>query len=222
MNVSPLSARESARVRAALAGLVEGYGLDLARVAALVGAPAETLERLMRGLASPDDDLARRIDGFASAMAYNSLQAWKARVSASSGYEMLIDRTLTVIAVNGSHAALGGRRARAQGTVDPALFLGHKYNALLPSLDCTLIETHGNGIDDLVPLGFFEGRLRRVRFCAEINAGPVTRNGVHEIWPVETADEGIIAHAALHERNDMPRVLTSPGIHVHWREVVRA
>lgn len=220
MTVSPISLRESARVREALAGLVDAYGLDVERIAALVGAPEGMLQRLMHGLASPDVDLARRIDAVAFAMALNSLQAWKARVSASSGYEMLIDRTLTVIAVNGANAVPG--RRKAQGALGPAFFLGQKYNVLLPSLDCTLIETHGSGIDDLVPLGFFEGRIRCVRFCAEINAGPLTRNGVHEIWPVETADEGIIAHAALHERNDMPRVLTSPGIHVHWREVVRA
>lgn len=220
MTVAPFSAREAARVREALAGLVEGYGLDVVRIAALVGAPEEMLQRLMDGLAFPDDDLAQRINAFAFAMAYNSLQAWKARVSASAGYEMLIDRTLRVIAINGSNAAMGGRRA--QGTLDPVLFLGHKYNALLPSLDCTLIETHGNGIDDLVSLGFFEGRVRCVRFCAEIQAGPITRSGVHEIWPVETADEGIVAHAALHERSDMARVLTAPGVLVHWREVVRA
>lgn len=220
MTVSPFSAREAARIREALAGLVAGYGLDVERIAALVGAPEGTLQRLMQGLASPDESLAGRIDAFAFTMALNSLQAWKARVSAGSGYEMLIDRTLTVIGVTGANAALG--RRRTQGVLDPSLFLGHKYNALLPSLDCTLIETHGSGIDDLVPLGFFEGRIRCVRFCAEINVGPVTRNGVHEIWPVETADEGIVGHAALHERNEMPRVLTAPGIHVHWREVVRA
>jgi hypothetical protein len=220
VTVSPASAHEAARVRAVLASLIAAYRLDLDVIAAGTGVPVETLERVQAGLTSPGEDRARRIDQFAAAMAHNSLDAWKARISASSGYELLVDRTLTILAVNGTNQALRGRTV--QGTLDPSLFVGRTYNSILPSLDCALIETHGNGIDDLVPLGFFEGRVRCVRFCAEINAGPVTCVGVREFWPVETADAGIVAHAVLHDRYDVPKVLKLPGIYVHWREVVRA
>lgn len=220
MSASPLPVREAARVRAVLAGLIQGYRLDLDRIGALVDEPVESLQRVQAGLVSPGEDLARRVDALCGAMAYNSLEAWKARVSGSSGYEMLVDRTMTILAASGAQAAPGGRTA--QVTVDPSLFVGRTCNSVLPTLDCTLIETHGNGVDDLVPLGFFEGRLRCVRFCAEINSGPLTRIGVREFWPVETADAGIVAHGMLHDRQDMPRVLKRPGIYVHWREIVRA
>ena len=92
----------------------------------------------------------------------------------------------------------------------------------LLGVDAALIETHGNGIDDLVSIGFFDGKIRCVRFCAEMNIGTLVRTGVREFWPVETADAGIVAHCILHDRNDVAPVLTRPGIHVHWREIVRA
>jgi hypothetical protein len=59
-----------------------------------------------------------------------------------------------------------------------------------------------------------------VRFCAEINTGLFVRSGVLEFHPVETIDAGILVHHIMHRRDDIPRVLTSPGIHVHWRETI--
>lgn len=70
----------------------------------------------------------------------------------------------------------------------------------MPSLNCALIETLGNGIGDLVTIGFFDGAIRCLRFCAEMNIGTLVRTGVREFWPVEAADAG----------------------HMHWREFVRA
>ena len=176
---------------------------------------SQTFRRRTR--VAPARAFAAAVEALAMRMAHGSLAAWKRRVAASSGYELLVDRTLTILAVNAAAAR------PAKGTMhDAALFVGRKYNAILPSLDCALIETHGNGIDDLVAIGFFEGKIRCVRICVETNVGTLASVGVREFWPVETADAGIVAHCIVHDRNDITPVLTRPGIHVHWREVVRA
>lgn len=214
---TPLSQREAARVRASLSQLSSVHELDAARVAELLDERVEAVEAFASGQVEPTRAFAQRVELLALGMAQNSLAAWKRRVSASSGYELLIDETLTILAANG---AVPGRRT--QGVLAPDLFVGRKYNAVLPSLDCALIETHGNGIDDLTTIGFFDGAIRCVRFCAEINVGSVVRTGVREFWPVLTADAGIVGHCILHDRSDMPTMLKHPGVYVHWREVVRA
>jgi predicted transcriptional regulator len=217
---APLSPREVAQVRAQLARLTSVHELDLAQVADLLGEPQAAVELYASGHAAPARAVAAAVEALALRMAHGSLAAWKRRVAASSGYELLVDRTLTILAVNG--AAPGLARRTTQGVLDPSLFIGRKYNAILPSLDCALIETHGNGIDDLIAIGFFDGKIRCVRFCAEMNIGTLVRTGVREFWPVETADAGIVAHCILHDRNGVAPLLTRPGIHVHWREIVRA
>lgn len=212
-----LSPAEATRLYRNLDRLQSVHALTPTRIAELLGEAENLVERVVAGGVNPSREFAARVERLMLAMAYNSLEAWKQRISASHGYEVLIDRTLTIVAVNGANAAL--TRGKPQGPIGPQLFLGRNFNHILPSLDCTLIETPGNGIEDLLTNGFFEGKIRCVRFCAEINAGPLVRTGVHEFWPIETEDAGIVAHSILHRR-DMPRVLTAPGIHVHWREVV--
>ena len=214
-----LTAQEIVLLRADLERLCHAHACDTTRLAQLLEEPETVIAQLVTGSLPPTRDLARKVRALASRMAHNSLAAWKQRICASNGYELLIDRTLTIIAVNGASPGLD--RSKPPSPIGPHLFLGRHYNEILPSLDCTLIETQGNGIEDLHALGFFDGHVRCVRFCAEINAGPFVRTGVHEFWPIATEDAGIVAHSILH-RNNMPRVLTAPGVYIHWREVVPA
>ncbi len=214
-----LSAAEAALVIADLNRLVSVHTLTPLRIAELLAETEARVTALIEGRATPTRDVARKVAALAQRMAYNSFAAWQRRISASSGYEVLIDRTLTIVAVNGANPA--SYRGKAQSPIGPHLFLGRKYNDILPSLDCTLIQTQGSGIEDLLTIGFFDGKIRCVRLCAEINAGPFVRTGVHEFWPIETEDAGIVAHSILH-RGDMPRVLAGPGIHVYWREIIPA
>ena len=214
-----LSAVETARLHRRLACLMSAHALTPARIAELIGEPQDALGCVVAGATAPSRSLAAKIERLTLDMAHNSLTAWKRRVGASAGYELLLDRELTILAVNG--ATPGARQRRTQGYQDPSLSIGRKYNSILPSLDCALIETHGNGIDDLLTIGFFDGKIRCVRFCAEVNFGRLVRVGIREFWPVTTADAGIVAHAILHDDNEMPRTLSQPGIHVHWREVIR-
>lgn len=213
-----LSPAERARLNQNLERLIVVHALTPERIAALLDEPGSVIGHILAGAVKPSRELAQKVEHLMLNMSHNSLHAWKQRVGASAGYELLIDRSLTILAVNGSIS--GVRQRGTQGYLDPALFIGRNYNSILPSLDCALIETHGNGIEDLIKLGFFDGKIRCVRFCAEINIGKVARVGVREFWPVETADAGIVAHAVLHDSNDMPRALSAPGILVHWREIV--
>jgi hypothetical protein len=214
-----LSPEEAALVKADLERLTGVHALTPERIAALTGESPAFVEQLAAGRAEPTRAITRSLRALAQQMAHNSLAAWQRRISASHGYELLIDRTLTIIAVNGANPAA---RRKGQIMVSPDAFIGRNYNEILPPHDCALIETPRNGIADLIALGFFEGRIRCVRFCAEIVVGPLARTGVHEFWPIETTDAGIIAHTILHRRDNLPRVLTGSGVHVHWREVVMA
>ena len=213
-----LSAAERARLSQNFERLTGVHALTAERIADLIDEPAAAIGHVLAGAAKPSREIAQKVEHLMLNMAHNSLHAWMQRVNASAGYEILIDRTLTIVAVNG--ATPGIRQRGTQGHLDPALFIGRKYNSMLPSLDCALIETHGNGIEDLVKLGFFDGKIRCVRFCAEINIGTFARIGVREFWPVSTFDAGVVAHGILHDSNDLPRALSAPGIFVHWREIV--
>ncbi|MBP6013278.1 MAG: hypothetical protein KBA31_13715 [Alphaproteobacteria bacterium] len=214
-----LAAAEAALAIADLGRLVSVHALTHVCIAELLAEPEARVAALIEGRAAPTLDVARKVTALAQRMAYNSFAAWKRRISASTGYEVLIDRALTIVAVNGASPSFN--RGKPYSPIGPHLFLGRKYNDILPSLDCALIQTHGNGIEDLLTIGFFDGNVRCVRLCAEINAGLFVRTGVHEFWPIETEDAGIVAHSILH-RNEMPRVLAGAGVHVHWREIIPA
>jgi hypothetical protein len=211
--VDTIAPYAAACLRATLSHLRSTYGLDLASIAALAGANFELVAAVDAGLEPPPAALQRQIEALRRRMAFASREAWLQRVEVSRGYDMLLDQDLKIVAVTQQKTS-GGLR------IPWGLFLGRTFNELLPTLDCRLIETHGNGIDDLKTNGFFAGRIACVRFCAEINSGPVVHSGVLEFHPVETIDAGILVHHVMHRRDDIPRLLTSPGIYVHWRETV--
>lgn len=208
-----ITPRAVAHLRASLSLLRATYGLDHAGIAVLTDTSPELVADVDAGKVRPPADFQHRIETLKRRMAFASRQAWCHRVEASHGYDMLLDQELKVIAVT-QQGTLGRLK------IPRGFFAGRAFNTLLPALDCRLIETHGNGIDDLKTNGFFEGRIACVRFCAEINMGLVVRSGVFEFHPVETVDAGILVHHIMHRRSDIPRLLTGPGIHVHWRETI--
>lgn len=211
--IDQMTPRTVAHLRASLSFLRATYGLDHVGIAVLADTSLELVAAIDAGHARPPADFQHRIEMLKRRMAFASRQAWCQRVEASHGYDMLLDQDLKVIAVT-QHSTLGRLK------IPRGFFVGRAFNTLLPALDCRLIETHGNGIDDLRTNGFFEGRIACVRFCAEINTGLIVRSGVFEFHPVETVDAGILVHHIMHRRSDIPQQLTGPGIHVHWRETI--
>ena len=209
------SHRSAARVRAALSAFRVVHKLSSDRIGELLGELPEVVDACERGELFPSRELQQKVKALSLRMSYALREAWIRRVGSSSGYEMLLDRALTIVAIDGMFVAHPRPKP-----VPPAMFLGRKYKDTLASLDCTLINTHGTGLDDLHSVGFFEGKVRCVRYCAEMNVGRFAKTGVREIHPVETVDDGILAHLVMHEVTDYPRMLTEPGIFVHWRELI--
>ena len=215
---APVSQHVANKVRAALTHLHAAHALDYARLADLLEEPLPTVMACALGEMIPTTGFQKKVKSLTLRMDYASRVAWQQRIAAAGRSELLLDRELMIIAVDGMEMP-GAPRPTKSYSIPRRFFLGRKYNDLLPTLDCTLIETHGNGIDDLKTIGFFDGKIASVRFCFEVHAGDVVVVAAIEIWPIVTVDDGILAHVVVNDLPHLPRVLKKPGVHVHWRNV---
>jgi hypothetical protein len=210
----------AARAGSLLARMRNDHMLTSERVAGLLGEPPGTVAGWEAGRATPSDSAAARIEVLASQLDFASLQRWKERVTRSRGLEMLIGRDLSILAVSAPVLTEASNSSAGKPLLQTDSFLGRNANEFLPTLDCNLILRHGAGLKDLDAVGMFDGRVRCVRYSAELNYGSFARIGVFEFWPVETVDAGIVAHHVCHPLVDRKPTLSAPGIAVHWREIV--
>jgi len=212
----------AARVGALLAQLRSDHVLTIDRIAGLLGEQPGIVAGWEAGRAQVPEHATAKIEHLAGRLNFASLQSWKERVTRAHGLETLIGRDLRILAVSAAVLvetdAPGGR----QLTFPRESFLGKHCNDLLPTLDCNLILSHGAGFNDLDAVGLFDGRVRCVRYSAELNYGPFARIGVYEFWPVETVDAGIVAHHLCHPHAEQKPTLRVPGVVVHWSEIIPA
>ena len=206
------------KIRTALNHLHVAHALDYSRIADLLEEPLPTVMACAQGSVIPTIGFQEKVKVLTLRMNYASRMAWRQRVAAAGRSELLLDRELTIIAVDGMEMP-GAPRPMKSYAIPRRFFLGRKYSDILPTLDCTFVETYGNGIDDLRTMGFFDGKVACVRFCGEVHAGEVVVVAIVEIWPVVSVDDGILAHVIVNDLPHLPRVLKEPGVHIHWRDV---
>jgi len=220
--MEPLNVEHPVHVGGLLAKMRADHALTSDRLAALLAASPGTLAQWENGRVPVSRAVEFKILQLSRRLSFASLESWKFRVGAASGPELLMDRTLMILTVS---PAMLLQRAFEVGSdmILPSGFLvGRHINDVLPSLDCNLILNRGTGLSELHDIGFFQGRVRCVRMCAELNFGPVTRHGVGEFWPVDTVDAGIAAHLLLHADRCAKNTLRAPGVIVHWSQIVPA
>lgn len=204
---------------AALKALRTLHGVSAEAMARLLGVAGDTLAAWEAGEPIPAAALAS-VRTAAFAIRFNSRSAWMQRVSLASGMEILLDPTLRMAAL--SRVARNTPYAEKLGLDLPAnLMLGKHLHAFLPNLDCTMIQTHGAGLNDLYEIGFFTGEITLVRITAEINFGLYDYCGHFEYWPVATCDAGTLVHQISFVDTSRRTVLRKPGILVQSTEIVR-
>lgn len=212
----------AARVSALLAQLRSDHALTSERIAGLLGEQPGAVTGWEAGHTQASEDAMAKIQHLAGRLNFASQQRWKERVTRAHGLETLIGRDLRILAVSAGVLVETDPSSGRQLSFPREYFLGKSCNELLPTLDCNLILTHGAGFNDLDAVGLFDGRVRCVRYSAELNYGRFARVGVYEFWPVETVDAGIVAHHLCHPHTDQKPTLRVPGVVVHWSEIVPA
>ncbi|MBP6012500.1 MAG: hypothetical protein KBA31_09760 [Alphaproteobacteria bacterium] len=204
---------------------VDGLALKALRIAneisqevlaALLDVHAGVLENWEAGASVPAS-MTERIGNVSLMIRHASRAAWKHRTFSTSGMEILLDRDLRIAAI--SRTALNTPFRELGFDAPTSLFVGSHIHNVLPSLDCTLVLNHGTGLNDLVDIGFFEGRVRFVRIAAEINFGLYAYCGVFEYWPVETCDAGIVVRQVSVLDLSRQTSLRKPGILVEGTEI---
>lgn len=212
-------------VRNANSAPIDGTALKSLRIAneisqetlaVLLDVHAGTLETWETGTPVPES-MTERIANVSLMIRYASRAAWKHRTFSTSGMEILLDRDLRIAAI--SRTALNTPFRELGFDVPASLFVGSHIHNALPSLDCKLVLNYGTGLNDLVDIGFFEGRVRFVRIAAEINFGLYAYCGVFEYWPVETCDAGIIVRQVSVLDLSRHTSLRKPGILVESTEI---
>jgi hypothetical protein len=209
-------------VRVLLARLRSDHALTSERIAGLLGEPHAVVAGWESGRAQASDADAARIQHLAGRLNFASLQRWKERVTRARGLEMLIARNLEILAVSDAVLVNSETSGARRVTFPRENFVGRNANLLFPTLDCNLILHHGAGLKDLDAVGIFDGRVRCVRYSAELNYGRFARVGVFEFWPVETVDGGLVVQHLCHVHPTQQPVLPRPGVVVHWSEIIAA
>lgn len=212
--VQPIAVPSGADLKA----LREAHDVPRATMADLIGVSESQLSDWEDGAPLPPA-FTQSVQSACRMVRLASFSAWKQRVAAASGVEILLDRDLRIAAL--SKLAINTPFPELKFDVPASLFLGAHIHRVLPGLDCKLVVNHGTGLNDLYEIGFFDGRVRFVRIMAEINFGRYAYCGAFEYWPVGTCDAGTVVRQVSIIDLDRRTVLKKPGILVERTEIAR-
>jgi DNA-binding XRE family transcriptional regulator len=216
------STKASVSVHRLLAKIRAEHGLASDRLAALLGVSTQTLSHWELEHAVVSTDVEGKILSLRRRLDFAGLEAWKFRIRVATRPELLIDRSLTILAVSQPMLLQRTFEDGSEVALHVGYFVGRHVNDVLPTLDCNLVLTRGSGLNELHDIGFFQGRVRCLRICAALHFGSLTREGLGEFWPIETADGGVLAQLTLHPARIKTSAPRQAGVVVHWTQIVSA
>ena len=148
-----------------------------------MGVSQQTVSRWESGAQIPDQSIQAKLKDRLRATALGSTAFWKYRVALSRGFEMLIDRDMTVLSASKKAAAL-----LLSDHVE-----GAKLSGLLPERDIAQSPNPGlNSLEGFRDIGFFDGLIRSVRLDMEWHAASGSCACKTDFWPVLTSEQTII------------------------------
>lgn len=208
--------QEIIKARQLIGRLAMDYKLNDDKLVRLLGLKPQELETLSNGRGLPPPQLEARCAAARQFLALNGLEAWKQRVDAAYGVELLVMPDLTVVAASKRACEAPQRGTGKMIPIRREILIANNYGDILPGNNVSMTCDGEPGFHGLKRSGLFEGKLRGHQCKAEIAFGPYAIDGVWEMWSVSTPDAGYVGHAVLHRRNDQIEQDLEPGVRVAW------
>jgi hypothetical protein len=173
------------------------------------------LEVLTNGRGLPPPQIEARCRAARLLLTLNGLDAWKQRVNAASGVELLVLSDLTIVAASQSACEAPQRGTGKLIPIQREALVSQNYGGMLPG-GVSMTGDGAPGFHGLKSSGLFDGRLRGHQCKAEIAFGQFAIEGIWEMWSVRTPDAGYIGHAVLHRSDSSADRSPEPGVRVEW------
>lgn len=161
--------------------------LNQGEFAKAFGVSQQTVSRWESGGQIPDESIQDRLRGQLRGTALGSTAYWKHRVGHASGHEVLLDRSLIVLAASKKAVRLfRGERASIEGLAFPDV---------LPETDVPNAAAMGmTSIHQLRDIGFFDGLIRSIRLDMDWHVPSGSCACKTDVWPILTSEQVIIGH----------------------------